>query len=501
MDQSIKEQLGVHFKRLSKNVILTLSLPQHGEGEVSQELKEMVVEVASLSNKLSVAYAALSHTPSVGIGSEESVNVVFAGMPGGHEFTSFVLAILQQGGIVNDALDVKRAQSINEDLSFVTYFSESCQNCPEVVQALNFLSIVNPRIRHVAVNGASFQDEVKEKNILSVPTVLLNNEVFSQGRQSLNDILEKFAPQTIEKEVDLAIIGAGPSGISASLYASRKGFDVALIGTRFGGQVLDTLGIENYPAFEYIEGPQLAQQLLSHTKKHDNIHLVESEVVRFEKQDDQSFIINLKNGTVKARALILATGANWRNVGVKGEQELKNKGVAYCSHCDGPLFKGKDVAVIGGGNSGIEGALDLAKLVNKVYVLEYMPSLKADKTLLDKVKQVSNIEVITSAKTLEILGKNQVEGLHYLDMSSNEEKTLNVSGVFVQIGLSPNTSFLEESGIVLNSKREIVINDKGQTSIEGVFASGDASSTPFKQIVVAAGSGSTASLAACEYLS
>ena len=496
MDQNIKEQLSSHFTRLQKPVVLTLSLePNH------TELETMVEDIASLSPLIEVRRATLKRTPSVGIGDGVRVPVVFAGTPGGHEFTSLVLGILQQGGVINESLDIDTIQKIDQKLSFVTYFSESCQNCPEVIQALNIMSIANPNIEHVAINGAWFEQEVAEKNILSVPSVFLNDALFFQGRSTLNEILEKFVVQHHNIDCDLAIVGAGPAGISASIYAARKGLRVALIGQRLGGQVLDTLGIENYPSHEYIEGPNLAQQLVSQVKNHSNIQTVEAEATQIEKRQDGSFVVHLKNGTVTSRAVVLAMGARWRDIGVKGEQELRNKGVAYCSHCDGPLFKGKDVAVIGGGNSGIEGALDLSKLVNHVYVLEYANQLKADDVLTKKLEKASNITVITSAQTLEILGEDQVTGLSYLERETQQAKAIPVSGVFVQIGLAPNTQFLQDSGILLNSKNEIVVNDLGQTNIEGVFACGDASNIPFKQIVIAAGHGSVASLSACEYLS
>lgn len=429
----------------------------------------------------------------------------------GHEFTSLVLALLHSGGVSTkaDENQIAQIQALDKTLNFEVYISLSCQTCPGVVQALNTMAALNNRIQVTMIDGALFQNEVQQRNIMAVPTVYLNGEVFSQGALALNDILNKVDDTAAARQAqqlddkapyDVLVVGGGPAGASAAIYAARKGLRTGVVAQRFGGQVADTLAIENFISVKATEGPKLVAQLEEHVKDYD-VDVIDNQTAARLYQDNGTHI-ELENGaTLTSKAVILATGARWREMNVPGEREYRGRGVAYCPHCDGPLFKGKSVAVIGGGNSGIEAAIDLANIVEQVTVLEFADTLRADEVLVRKAQSMENIRIIKSAQTTEVLGDgNKVTGLVYTDRNSNEQQHLPIAGVFVQIGLVPNTEWLKDSGASLTSFGEIEIDSRGATNLAGVFAAGDATNTAYKQIIIAMGSGATASLGAFDYL-
>jgi alkyl hydroperoxide reductase subunit F len=425
-----------------------------------------------------------------------------------------VLALLQVGGHPPrvDAEKVRAIEELTGEYRFETFFSLSCQICPEVVQALNTLSVLNPHIEHVAIDGALFPDEVQARNVGAVPTVFLNGELFEQGRMTLDDILAKLdtdadsraaAALDAKPAFDVLVVGGGPSGGAAAVYAARKGIHTGVVADRFGGQLLDTLGIENFLSVPYTEGPKLAAALEAHVAENDVDIMVRQRARRLVPATEPGgeITVELESGaTLRARSVVLSTGARWRQLGVPGEQEHRNKGVAYCPHCDGPLFKGKRVAVIGGGNSGVEAAIDLAGIVAHVTLVEFDDALRADEVLQRKLRSLPNATVIVGARTTEVLGDgNRVHGLVYEDRASGTEHAVDLEGVFVQIGLLPNTEWLEGT-LELSSRGEIVIDDRGHTSVPGVFAAGDCTTVPYKQIVIAMGSGSVAALSAFDHL-
>jgi alkyl hydroperoxide reductase subunit F len=428
----------------------------------------------------------------------------------GHEFTSLVLALLQTGGhpIKLDDAVIQQIRELDGDFAFETYFSLSCQNCPEVVQALNIMALINPRIQHVAIDGALFQNEVESRQIMAVPTMFLNGEVFGQGRSGVKEILAKLdtnagarAAKELENKpvFDVLIVGGGPAGAAAAIYAARKGIATGVVAERFGGQVLDTLAIENFVSVQETEGPKFATALEQHVKSYevDVMDVQRAEALVPGKINE----VRLASGAVlKAKTIVLATGARWREINVPGEREYRNHGVAYCPHCDGPLFKGKRVAVVGGGNSGVEAAIDLAGVVSHVTLIEFGAQLRADEVLQRKLRSLANVTVITQAQTTEITGDGKkVNGLTYTDRASGESKHVELEGVFVQIGLVPNTEWLKGT-VELSKHGEIVVDAKGATSVPGVFAAGDVTTVPFKQIVIAVGEGAKASLAAFDHL-
>jgi len=394
------------------------------------------------------------------------------------------------------------------------FISLSCQNCPDVVQALNMMAAINPNIKTTMIDGAAFQDEVAERNIMAVPSVYLNGEVFTQGRISLTEILSKVDTGAAKKQAlalnekdpyEVLVVGGGPAGASAAIYAARKGIRTGVVAERFGGQVMDTMAIENFISVKETQGPKLAAALEEHVKEY-NVDIMSeqraSSVISAEKTQDGYIHVELDSGaTLKSRSVILSTGARWREMNVPGEQEYRNKGVAYCPHCDGPLFKGKKVAVIGGGNSGIEAAIDLAGLVEHVTVLEFADTLRADQVLVNKANSIANITIIKNAQTTEVLGDGtRVTALNYIDRATGDAKQVELAGIFVQIGLIPNSDFLKGSGVELSPRGEIEVNAKGETSITGVFAAGDVTTVPYKQIIIAMGEGSKASLSAFDHL-
>ena len=438
----------------------------------------------------------------------------FAAIPMGHEFTSLVLALLQAGGHPPkvDADFIAQIQALDGDFVFETYMSLSCHNCPDVVQALNLMAVLNPRIRHTAVDGGLFQDEVDARQIMAVPSVYLNGAPFGSGRMEVAEILKKLDSGSAARDAaklgakapyDVLIVGGGPAGAAAAVYAARKGIRTGIVAERFGGQTLDTMGIENFVSVLETQGPKFAAALQAHTTAYD-VDLMNGQRVDAlapAASEGGAITVTLGNGAqLKSRAVILSTGARWKTVNVPGEAEYRNKGVAYCPHCDGPLFKGKNVAVIGGGNSGVEAAIDLAGLVAHVSVVEFADQLKADAVLVKKLHSLPNVSVHLNAQTTAITGDGaKVDGLRYKDRRSGDEQRIDLAGVFVQIGLVPNTEFLKGT-VELSKYGEIIVDAKGATSVPGVYAAGDATTVPFKQIIIAAGDGAKAALAAFDHL-
>ncbi|MBZ6491628.1 alkyl hydroperoxide reductase subunit F [Bacillus subtilis subsp. subtilis] len=504
LDANIKAQLNQYMQLIENDIVLKVSA---GKDDTSKDMLALVDELASMSSKISVEKAELNRTPSFSVNRVgEDTGVTFAGIPLGHEFTSLVLALLQVSGRPPkvDQKVIDQVKKISGEYHFESYISLTCHNCPDVVQALNMMSVLNPNITHTMIDGAAYKAEVESKNIMAVPTVYLNGESFGSGRMTLEEILAKMGSGTDASEFadkepfDVLVVGGGPAGASAAIYTARKGIRTGVVAERFGGQVLDTMSIENFISVKATEGPKLAASLEEHVKEYDIDVMNLQRAKRLEKKD--LFELELENGAVlKSKTVILSTGARWRNVNVPGEQEFKNKGVAYCPHCDGPLFEGKDVAVIGGGNSGIEAAIDLAGIVNHVTVLEFAPELKADEVLQKRLYSLPNVTVVKNAQTKEITGDQSVNGITYVDRETGEEKHVELQGVFVQIGLVPNTEWLEGT-VERNRIGEIIVDKHGATSVPGLFAAGDCTDSAYNQIIISMGSGATAALGAFDYL-
>lgn len=504
LDANIKAQLNQLLALLEGDLTIQLSV---GEDKTSTDMRELVTELATMSSRITVEETTLARTPSFSInkvGSESGV--VFAGLPLGHEFNSLVLALLQVSGRAPkvDEATAKRIQAITKPVHFETYVSLTCHNCPDVVQALNIMSVLNPNISHTMVEGGAYQEEVKEKDILAVPAVYADGEFFEGGRMSLEDILDKLgAAQDStgfdEKEAyDVLVVGGGPAGAASAIYSARKGIRTGLVAERFGGQVNDTLSIENIIGTKATEGPAFVASLEAHVTEYPVDVMKNQRVVNVAKNDLVE--VTLENGAVlKSKTVILSTGARYRQLGVPGEQQFKNKGVAYCPHCDGPLFKGKDVAVIGGGNSGVEAAIDLAGIVNHVTVIQRSAELKADSVLQTRLRSLPNVTVVTNALTEEITGDGTVNGLTYKDAVTGEVHNIALDGVFIQIGLLPNTEFLQGT-LALNERNEVIVDAHGATNLPGVFAAGDCTNAAYKQIVISMGSGATAALGAFDYM-
>ncbi|RFE01125.1 alkyl hydroperoxide reductase subunit F [Streptococcus parauberis] len=502
----IKNQLKQYLDLLESDIVFQANL---GDDQNSKNVKEFLEEIANMSSKITIEEKSLTRQPSFKIAQlDKESGVEFAGIPLGHEFTSFVLALLQVSGRppkIEQEL-ANQIKAIDKELHFETYVSLSCHNCPDVVQAFNIMSVLNPKISHTMIEGGMFQDEVKERGIMAVPTVYLDNQVFSSGRTTVEQLLEKItgpasADNFSEKGVyDVLVIGGGPAGNSSAIYAARKGLKTGLLAETFGGQVMETVGIENMIGTLYTEGPKLMAQIEEHTKSY-NVDIIKVQLATSIAKKEDLIEVTLANGAVlQAKTAILALGAKWRNINVPGEDEFRNKGVTYCPHCDGPLFEGKDVAVIGGGNSGMEAALDLAGLCKQVTVLEFLPEVKADQVLQDRAAKTNNLTIITNAATKDIVGQDHVTGLNYTDRESQEEKHIDLEGVFVQIGLVPNTQWLKDSGIELTDRGEIVVDGHGSTNIPGIFAAGDCTNSIYKQIIISMGSGATAAIGAFDYL-
>ncbi|MFT3698116.1 MAG: alkyl hydroperoxide reductase subunit F [Kofleriaceae bacterium] len=510
LDQPIVEQLRTYLGRLVAPIELVVA---YDASPASLELKELVEELASLTSQITVRddSDAAVRRPSFGVArSGESPRIRFAGVPLGHEFTSLVLALLQTSGYAPKISDDTAAaiRALEVDLEVETFVSLSCHNCPDVVQAFNTIAALNPRVRATMIDGAAFPAEIEERGIKAVPITLVNGEFFGSGRMELDEIIakldsgaaERAAAKLTEKPAyDVLVVGGGPAGASAAIYAARKGLRTAIVAERFGGQVGDTLGIENLISVVYTEGPQLVSALEAHVKQWG------VEVITLQRAEQlipgELHALKLANGaTLQSKTIVLAPGAKWKELGIPGESEYRTKGVAFCPHCDGPLFKGKRIAVIGGGNSGVEAAIDLANVVGHVTLLEFAPELKADAVLQAKLRSLANVEIVTNAQTTEITGDGKtVDGLHFTDRYTGERRRLDVAGVFVQIGLLPSTRWLEGS-VALSKFGEIEIDERGQTNVPGIFAAGDATTTPYKQIVIALGDGARASLAAFEHM-
>ncbi|MCX9102363.1 alkyl hydroperoxide reductase subunit F [Bacillus anthracis] len=503
LDADIKTQLSQYLQLMENDILLKVSA---GDDDVSKDMLALVDELATMSSKITVEKVELERTPSFSVNRpDEDTGVVFAGIPLGHEFTSLVLALLQVSGRapkVEQKL-IDQIKNIQGEYHFESYISLSCHNCPDVVQALNVMSVLNSGITHTMIDGAVFKEEVESKDIMAVPTVFLNGESFGSGRMTLEEILAKMgngpdASELSDKDpYDVLVVGGGPAGASAAIYASRKGIRTGIVAERFGGQVMDTMGIENFISVKRTEGPKLVASLEEHVKEYDIDVMNLQRAKRLEKKE--LIEVELENGAIlKSKSVIVSTGARWRNVGVPGEAEFKNKGVAYCPHCDGPLFTGKDVAVIGGGNSGIEAAIDLAGIVKHVTVLEFMPELKADAVLQERLNSLPNVTVLKNVQTKEITGTDKVNGISYIDRETEEVHHVELQGVFVQIGLVPNTDWLGET--VERVRGEIVTDKHGATNVPGVFAAGDCTNNPYKQIIISMGSGANAALGAFDYL-
>ena len=515
LDATMTQQLKTYLANLREPVELVASL---GDDDKSTQTRELLEEIAALHDLVSASFDGTdARKPSFIIrrGSDAEKWVRFAGLPMGHEFTSLVLALLWAGGHPPkvDADLLEQVRGLEGDFNFEMYFSLSCHNCPDVVQALTLLALENSRVTATLIEGGTFQDEVEARDVMAVPATFLNGEPFYNGKLELAEILAKIDTASEAKAAEklaakdpfeVLVIGGGPAGAATAIYTARKGFRTGVAAERFGGQLHDTLGIENLPGTPYTEGPKLAGELKRHVGEYDIDLMDLAKAVKLvpAKQEGGLHTVELGNGaSLKARSLILATGARWRNLGVPGEAEYRNKGVAYCPHCDGPLFKGKRIAVIGGGNSGVEAAIDLAGVVGHVSLIEFDSKLRADEVLQAKLRSMANVEIVTNGQTTEILGaEGKVNGLRLKDRESGDERTIELEGVFVQIGLVPNTEWLEESGLELTKHGEIATDEEGRTNLPGVFGAGDVTDVPYKQIVVAMGEGSKAGLSAFDYL-
>lgn len=510
LDDNLKKQLQSYFGNLTHKVEINAYLNQTDK---AREMKELLQDLAGISSNITLAEHsdASERTPSFKINrAGGNIGIQFAGIPMGHEFTSLVLAILQSGGHppkVGDDI-IQQIRALPGEYHFETYISLSCQNCPEVVQALNLMAVVNPNVTHVMIDGALFQDEVTAKQIMAVPSIYLNGEPFGQGRMVIEEIIAKLDTGATAREAekinarepfDVLVVGGGPAGAAAAVYAARKGIRTGIVAERFGGQVMDTNAIENFISVKETEGPRLVSALEEHVKSYD-VDIMNTQ--RAEKLTPGDLIeVELASGAkLKSKSVIISTGARWRELNVPGEKEYRGKGVAYCPHCDGPLFKGKAVAVVGGGNSGVEAAIDLAGIVSHVTLLEFANKLKADAVLQKKLFSLTNVTVICNAQTAEVTGDgSKVNGLNYIDRTTGDTQHLDVAAVFVQIGLIPNTDWLKGT-VNLSQYGEIEVDNHGMTSVPGVFAAGDVTTIPYKQIVIALGDGARASLGAFDYL-
>jgi alkyl hydroperoxide reductase subunit F len=513
LDDSLKTQLAAYLQRVTQPFEIIASLD---ESESSREMLDLLQDIAAMSDKISLRTDGDdARKPSFSLqrlGSEMQLR--FAAIPLGHEFTSLVLALLWVGGHPPKVEPevIEQIRLLDGDFSFEVYMSLSCHNCPDVVQALSLMAVLNPHVKTVVIDGAMFQTEVDARQIMAVPSVYLNGAPFGSGRMTVEEVLAKLDTGAAQRDAarlsardpyDVLVVGGGPAGAAAAVYAARKGIRTGVVAERFGGQVNDTMTIENYISVPETDGPKFAAALEAHVKAYevDIMNLQRADKLIAPPQPGGLIEVKLANGgSLKSKAVILATGARWRHVNVPGEQQYKNKGVAYCPHCDGPLFKGKRVAVIGGGNSGVEAAIDLAGLVAHVSLLEFDAALRADAVLVAKLKSLPNVSIHTQAQTTELTGDGaKLNGLSYTDRATGEARHIELEGVFVQIGLLPDTAWLQ-GAVELSKHGEIVVDARGQTSVPGVFAAGDATTAPFKQIVIAAGDGAKAALAAFDHL-
>ena len=518
LDSNLKTALQGYLERLVQPIeIVTFA----DDGENSRQMLELVADIASVApaGRLSVRSGSTAgeRLPSFQItrtGADTGVR--FAGLPMGHEFTSLILALLQTSGypakVEADLIEQIKALEPAQELVFETYMSLTCHNCPDVVQAINLMAALNPKIRHTTIEGSMFQAEVESRQIMGVPCVFLNGEMFASGRMELGEILAKIDTGAADREAkklsakdafDVLVVGGGPAGAAAAIYAARKGIRTGVAAERFGGQVLDTLGIENFISVKETEGPKLAAALEQHVKEYDvDIMNLQRATALVPAAAPGGLIeVKLENGaSLRSKSVIISTGARWRSMNVPGEAEYRTKGVAYCPHCDGPLFKGKRVAVIGGGNSGVEAAIDLAGIVAHVTLIEFDSKLRADAVLQTKLRSLPNVTILMSAQTTEVHGDGQkVNALSYKDRTSGEVQRVELEGIFVQIGLLPNSDWLKGT-VELSPRGEVIVDDRGQTSVPGVFAAGDVTTVPYKQIIIAMGEGAKASLGAFDHL-
>jgi len=512
LEDNMKAQVQAYLQKLERPIELVASLDGSA---AAQDMKRLLEDIASLSDKVSARFDGDdARQPSFSVGPQgEAARIRFAGLPMGHEFTSLILALLQSGGYPPkvDAATIERIQRLTGDFDFEVYVSLECHNCPDVVQALNLMAALNKNVRCTMIEGGLYRAEVDARNVLAVPMMFLNGEHFGQGRTSLEEILAKVGDGDTAAQAhaisarapyDVLVVGGGPAGAAAAIYAARKGIRTGIVAERFGGQVMDTMGIENFISVDYTEGPKLAAAMEEHVKQYG------VDIMRGERaaalvpaaEPGGMAELTLANGAIlRSRSIILATGARWREMNVPGEAEFKGRGVCFCPHCDGPLFKGKRVAVIGGGNSGVEAAIDLAGIVGHVTLIEFDTQLRADMVLQEKLNSLPNVTVIMNAQTTEVTGTDKVNGLTYKDRATGASHKVELEGIFVQIGLLPNTDFVKDT-LTLSTFREIEINVRGETSVPGVFAAGDCTTQPYKQIIISMGSGATASLSAFDYL-
>ena len=510
LDATLKTQLKTYLEKVVQPIEIVATLDDSAK---AREMQALLADIVVLSDKITLVEKTEGDVrkPSFAITRPGTdIAVTFAGIPMGHEFTSLVLALLQVGGhtIKFDDAVIEQIRNLEGDFHFETFISLTCHNCPEVVQALNAMSVINPRIRVTTIDGGVFPKEVEERQIMAVPMMFLNGEHFGQGRTSVEEILAKLdtnagarqAEELSKKDVfDVLIVGGGPAGAAAAIYAARKGIKTGVVSERFGGQVLDTLAIENFISVTETDGPKFAVALEQHVKAYD-VDIMNTQRAAQLQAGKVVEITTASGAVLKSKTVILATGARWREINVPGEKEYRNHGVAYCPHCDGPLFKGKRVAVIGGGNSGVEAAIDLAGLVKHVTLIEFGAELRADAVLQRKLRSLPNVTVIVSAQTTEIHGDGKiVNALSYNDRVSGAAKKVELEGVFVQIGLVPNTEWLKGT-VNLSKHGEIEVDARGQTSIPGVFAAGDVTTVPYKQIIIATGEGAKAALSAFDHL-
>ena len=512
LDTNLKAQLKAYLERVKLPFVITASL---ADGESSREMHEFLQDIVGLTDKITLRTDGTdARRPSFSLARPgETERIRFAAIPMGHEFTSLVLALLQVGGHppkIEQEL-IEQIRNLEGELRFETYMSLTCHNCPDVVQALNLLAVLNPRIQSTVIDGGLYQDEVESRQVLAVPMVYLNGQHFGQGRMEVDEIVKKLDTGSAARDAaklggkeayDVLIVGGGPAGAAAAVYAARKGIRTGLLAERMGGQTMDTMSIENFISVLETDGPKFAAALEQHAKRYEVDIMNLQRATKLDPAGADGLVgVTLDNGaTLKSKTVIVSTGARWREVNVPGEQEYRNKGVAYCPHCDGPLFKGKRVAVIGGGNSGVEAAIDLAGIVAHVTLLEFGAELRADAVLVNKLRSLPNVVIHTQAQTTEITGADgKVNGLTYTDRSNGESKHVELEGVFVQIGLVPNSEWLKGT-MELSKHGEIVVDARGQTSVPGVFAAGDVTTVPFKQIIIATGDGAKAALGAFDHL-
>lgn len=508
LDSAMKDQLSGIFAGLTAEYIFDITVaPEH---DSRQELLGLLNDVASCSDKLSTRLTDGEGLEFSLLKNGEKTGIKFRGVPNGHEFTSLLLAILNSDGKgknIPDESICNRVKALNGPVKLTTYVSLTCTNCPDVVQALNTMATLNPEISHEMVDGAINQGEVDAMKVQGVPSVFADGKLIHVGRGDFGELLAKLEAQygvkedalpAIEKNYDIIIVGGGPAGSAAAIYTARKGLNVAVVADRIGGQVKETVGIENFISVSQTTGQQLALDLMSHMTDYPIDILEHRRVEKVELEGHNKILTTSAGDKLIAPAVIVATGASWRKLNVPGEAEYIGRGVAFCPHCDGPFYKGKHVAVVGGGNSGIEAAIDLAGICSKVTVLEFMDELKADQVLQEKLNSLSNVEVFKSSQTMEVIGNGEkVVGIRIKDRKTEEERTIELDGIFVQIGLAANSGAFR--GLVdTNRPGEIVIDSHCRTTVPGIYAAGDVSTVPYKQIIISMGEGAKAALTAFE---